>query len=181
MSAAATPTSSSQLRPRIVSAPGLAQRTRSSTPKSSIAWSVACSSSTESNLSTCGVRSEPASGLVDFIGCLSNGRASPPFLGIGIAVGVSGERIDLRGGENVMQSKELEDVIRRVEIVEDDVFRFIEDNPQVIKSKGTVEILKRLKSALASLRAVRGNMAGMEAADVPPREHLQYRILRKPH
>ena len=80
-----------------------------------------------------------------------------------------------------MQSKELEDVIRRVEIVEDDVLRFIEDNPQVIKSKGTVEILKRLKSALASLRAVRGDMAGMVAADVSPREPLQYRILRKTH
>ena len=79
-----------------------------------------------------------------------------------------------------MQLKQLEDVIRRVEVVEDDVLRFIEDHPQVIKSKSTLDVLKRLKSALASLRAVRGEIAGLEA-NLPPQEPVQYRILRKPH
>lgn len=80
-----------------------------------------------------------------------------------------------------MQSKDLEDVIRRIELVEDDVLYFIEDHPQVIKSAGTLEVLERLKTALASLRAVRAQLAGMEAADIPPPGRLQYRILRKPH
>lgn len=80
-----------------------------------------------------------------------------------------------------MQAKELEDAIRRVEIVEDDVLRFIEDHPQAIKSRSTLDILRRLKLALASLRAVRVKMAGLEASKLPGRENLQYRILRKPH
>ena len=80
-----------------------------------------------------------------------------------------------------MQPKELEDVIRRIELVEDDVLRFIEDNPQVIKSRSTLDVLRRLKTALASLRVVRGKLAGMKAASLSPRVSFQYRILRKPH
>jgi hypothetical protein len=80
-----------------------------------------------------------------------------------------------------MQSKELEDVIRRVEAVEDDVLHFIEDHPQAIKSETTLEVLRRLKTALVSLRAVRVKLAGMKAANLLPPERFQYRILRKPH
>jgi hypothetical protein len=80
-----------------------------------------------------------------------------------------------------MQGREIEDVIRRIESVEDDVLRFIEDHPQLIRSRSTLDVLRRLKEAQASLRAVRGKLAGMKAATLSPREAFSYRILRKPH
>jgi hypothetical protein len=104
---------------------------------------------------------------------------------VGTSIAVERHRADItsQGGavEKAMQPKELEDVIRRIELVEDDVLRFIEDCPQLIKSRSTLDVLRRLKAALASLRAVREKLAGMQSATFPPPEAFQYRILRKPH
>jgi hypothetical protein len=81
-----------------------------------------------------------------------------------------------------MQAKELEDVIERIELVEDDVLRLIEDHPQLIRSRKTIDVLRRLKVALASLRSVRGKLTGMEADTAASAiESFQYRVLRKPH
>lgn len=81
-----------------------------------------------------------------------------------------------------MQSKELEDVIERIELVEDDVLRLIEDHPRLIRSRSTLDVLRRLKIALASLRSVRGKLTGLEAdPSTSAFEAFQYRILRKPH
>ena len=81
-----------------------------------------------------------------------------------------------------MRTKELEDVIRRIEHVEDDVLRLIEDHPQLIRSRATLEVLRRLKAARASLRLVRGKLGGLKTVVLSStRGPLQYRILRKPH
>lgn len=81
-----------------------------------------------------------------------------------------------------MVAKDLEDVIRRIEQVEDDVLRLIEDHPQLIRSRATLEVLRRLKVAQASLRAVRGKLGGLKTVVMSgTRGSFQYRILRKPH
>lgn len=80
-----------------------------------------------------------------------------------------------------MQATDIEDVIRRIELVEDDVLRFIEDNPQVIKSRSTLDVLQRLKAALESLRSVRGKLGRMKSAAAPSPGSFHYRILKKPH
>jgi hypothetical protein len=81
-----------------------------------------------------------------------------------------------------MRTEELEDVIRRLEHVEDDVLRLIEDHPQLIRSRTTLDVLRRLKAARISLRSVRGMLAGLKSVIVPgARGSFQYRILRKPH
>lgn len=81
-----------------------------------------------------------------------------------------------------MQEKELEDVIERIENVEDDVLRLIEDHPQLIRSSSTLHILRRLKVALASLRSVRAKLMGLKTATgAATQERVHYRILRKPH
>ena len=81
-----------------------------------------------------------------------------------------------------MQAKELEDVIERIENVEDDVLRLIEDHPQLIRSSSTLQILRRLKVALASLRSVRGKLTGLGiTTSTGTQESFHYRILRKPH
>ena len=43
-----------------------------------------------------------------------------------------------------MQANELEDVIKRIESVEEDVLRFIEDDPQLIRSRSTLDVLRSL-------------------------------------
>ena len=81
-----------------------------------------------------------------------------------------------------MQAKQLEDVIARIENVEDDVLRLIEDHPQLIRSSSTLHILRRLKVALATLRSVRGKLTGLNLATAAEaQESSHYRILRKPH
>jgi hypothetical protein len=81
-----------------------------------------------------------------------------------------------------MREEELEDVIRRIEHVEDDVLRLIEDHPQLIRSRTTLDVLRRLKAARASLRTVRGKLSGLRSVIVTSaRGSFQYRILRKPH
>jgi hypothetical protein len=81
-----------------------------------------------------------------------------------------------------MRAKELEDVIRRIEHVEDDVLRLIEDHPQLIRSRATLEVLRRLKVARASLRSVRGKLGSLKTVVLSgTRGSFQYRILRKPH
>ena len=60
-----------------------------------------------------------------------------------------------------MQANELEDVIRRIESVEEDV-------------------LRSLKEALGSLRSVRGQLGGMDTSP-GALESFHCRILRKPH
>lgn len=79
-----------------------------------------------------------------------------------------------------MQANELEDVIKRIESVEEDVLRFIEDDPQLIRSRSTLDVLRSLKEALGSLRSVRGQLGGMDTSP-GALESFHCRILRKPH
>ena len=79
-----------------------------------------------------------------------------------------------------MQANELEDVIRRIESVEEDVLRFIEDDPQLIRSRSTLDVLRSLKEALGSLHSVRGQLGGMDTSP-GALESFHCRILRKPH
>ena len=99
-------------------------------------------------------------------------------VGIGLAFCNAGSKEP--EGE-LMQATDIEDAIRRIELVEDDVLRFIEDHPQVIKSRNTLDVLQRLKAALDSLRVVRGKLGGMKSAAAPLPGPFQYRILKKPH
>jgi hypothetical protein len=81
-----------------------------------------------------------------------------------------------------MQAKELEDVIERIELVEDDVLRLIEDHPHLIRSRSTLDVLRRLKVALASLRSIRSKLTGIQAdTSSSALGAFHYRILRKPH
>ena len=81
-----------------------------------------------------------------------------------------------------MGTKELEDVIRRIEHVEDDVLRLIEQDPQLIRSRTTLEVLRRLKMARATLRSVRVKLGSLKTVVLSgTRGSFQYRILRKPH
>jgi hypothetical protein len=82
-----------------------------------------------------------------------------------------------------MRAEELEEVIRRIEHVEDDVLRLIENHPQLIRSRTTLDVLRRLKATRTSLRAIRGKLGGLRTVILSGARgsFQQYRILRKPH